>query len=166
MLPISATAASATTPIAEKPNSKKIGKAAALCTAQPSAGAIGKASARGKMRRLRDNPSAVQNSNAATAPTTALSVDAIGFYREGVLGDQPSVVTSLISDRLVRALHDLRISADHVENPQSILPDENSGAERTQLTARLVDADRPASLTKRHRSREPCETRADDFSRT
>ena len=55
------------TVVVEKPTSNRMGRAAALCTAQPSAGAIGSASAGPTRRRASAKPRTVQNDAAATA---------------------------------------------------------------------------------------------------
>src|SRR5436190_12342041 len=76
-LAIAATIAMPAAAAAENPNRRKNARVAALCTAQPRDGASGKPSARGRMRRLIDNPTVVQNSSATIAPAAALSVDGI-----------------------------------------------------------------------------------------
>src|SRR5258707_1446842 len=60
----------AATCIAENANTKKIGNAIALCTAQPTTGAIGNARA-GTTRRVIVRPRDVQNSSATAAPNAA-----------------------------------------------------------------------------------------------
>ena len=61
------------TVVVEKPASNRMGRAAALCTAQPSAGAIGSASAGPTSRRASAKPRTVQNAAAATAHRTTTS---------------------------------------------------------------------------------------------
>src|SRR6202040_4203106 len=63
---------------AENPNRRKDARVAALCIAHPNEGARGNASARGRIRRLIDNPNTVQKSSATTAPAAALNVEGIG----------------------------------------------------------------------------------------
>ena len=64
---------------AENGTKKNIGSASALCTAQPSAGAIGNASPPGTRRRVIARPRLVQNSVATAAQRMTLMIDAIGF---------------------------------------------------------------------------------------
>ena len=61
----------------EKPVSRRIGSARTLCTAQPTVGANGSASAGGNTRRVMALPRQVQNSRAPSATAATLRVETI-----------------------------------------------------------------------------------------
>src|SRR6476469_4059398 len=83
--------------VVEKPTSNKMGRAAALCTAQPSAGAIGSASAGPTRRRASAKPRTVQNDAAATAQRNTTSAF-------GTFAPSPCVPTQ----QLGRKRHDMK----------------------------------------------------------
>src|ERR1700722_6781898 len=78
--------ATAMTFMAENRRTRKSGNATAPCTAQPTTGAIGSATAAGTRRRVTAKPTQLQNSIAATAAMATFEVEAImsGIQSSGI----------------------------------------------------------------------------------